>query len=93
MTETIVCAAIEHEGEVHTLPAPRRHHDILLSALEYDASGPSVIARSRLASGRQGFLTSNGRFVSREEARSIAILSGQCPRPMHSEQLFTEDLW
>lgn len=44
----------------------------------------------------QGFLTSTGRFVGREEALKIALASGQ---PMidhpsrHDRLLFSEDLW
>lgn len=44
----------------------------------------------------QGFLTSTGRYVGREEALEIALSSGQ---PMidhpsrHKTMLFSEDLW
>lgn len=44
----------------------------------------------------QGFITSTGRYVDREEALKIALTSGQ---PMidhpgrHARELFSEDLW
>lgn len=43
----------------------------------------------------QGFLTSYGRFVEREEAASIAIEAGQCLREKmtNHKMLFSEDLY
>ncbi|WCD56276.1 hypothetical protein [Caulobacter phage RLK] len=65
-------------------PPPARHHNLFIA---YDRLGPP---------DEQGFLTSKGRFVGREEALRIAVTSGQ---PMidhpsrHARLLFSEDLW
>jgi hypothetical protein len=67
---------------------PARHHTLLhpFSAHTHRHVGPDD----------QGFLTSTGRYVGREEALKIAIASGQ---PMidhpsrHASKLFSEDLW
>jgi len=42
--------------------------------------------------GKQGFITSTGRFVGRVEAKEIAIASGQITESEYS-QLYSEDLW
>lgn len=39
----------------------------------------------------QGFMTDNGRYVSREEAARIAYEAGQIDKKI--EYLFSEDLW
>lgn len=67
-----------------TAPPPARHHTLL-----------HVVGHG-VAFEDQGFLTSTGRFVGREEGLQIAVASGQ---PMidhpsrHSTWLFSEDLW
>lgn len=44
--------------------------------------------------GEQGFLTSAGRFLNREDAAKLAIASGQIKELKFSQQhLFSEDLW
>lgn len=92
MSERISAAAIEHNGKVVSLPPPARHHTIIM---ELSAAEELLVpvATPALVRGRQGFLTSTGRFVTREEARDLAIRSGQCPQPRHGTMLFSEDLW
>lgn len=69
-------------------PPPARHYNIIHALFEY--------TKKRTLPQDQGFLTSSGRFVEREEALQIALASGQ---PMiqhlsrHATQLFSEDLW
>lgn len=92
--ETIVAAAHLYDPRVWSpdpralpvivsAPPPARHHNLF--AL------PDKKWRYK-----SGFLTSTGRFVGREEARRIALASGQ---PMidhpsrHDRLLFSEDLW
>lgn len=78
---------------VVTLPAPARHHDVLgaMHAAGFD--------RTTVLSSTQGFLTSEARFVGREEAYAIARASGQMvAMPFgvgvsFGERLFSEDLW
>lgn len=81
---TIIRAAIFAEGRAYHLLPPARHHNIL----------------HRFALGTkhhiQGFMTSEEQFVTREEAMTIALESGQITRPTrsgHATQLFSEDLW
>jgi len=80
----IVAAAIIQDGKLYTLPSPARHHDLI--SLIYGEIG-------RRVDGRQGFVTEDGTFVDREEARRIVVKNGQCPTPCHCRELFSEDLW
>ena len=104
--ETIVAAAIlvpvddkfltkTHNGArcypdalIVSSPPPARHHTLL---------HPMVTALGHgIGPDQQGFVTSTGRYVGREEALWIALESGQ---PMidhparHDRLLFSEDLW
>jgi hypothetical protein len=86
--ETIVRAAIRHvEGDVHSVPRPGRHHDVIHSMGErYQHRRPE--------GHEQGFLTSTGRFIGRDEAWRIAERSGQLlPRATGAGHLFSEDVW
>lgn len=104
--ETIVAAALrvplarkwqEHEFRGRKVypehltisaPPPARHANLLHPFVEDFGAHPSP--------QDQGFITSTGRFVEREEALRIAVESGQ---PMidhparNSTMLFSEDLW
>lgn len=106
MTETIVAAAIRlpvpdefrakmWNGErcypdhvIVSSPPPARHHTLLHATWD--------TVQHALPFDDQGFITSTGRYVEREEALQIAIESGQ---PMidhpsrHHRWLFSEDLW
>lgn len=94
--EKITTAAIEVEvvpvmdgyPDVVVVSAPRpfRHHHIMHQS--YDMTRGACV--------RQGFLTSTGRFVDREEAMRIALESGETflrGDETHPDQLFSEDLW
>lgn len=99
--ETIVAAALRlrspwrlvaggyPEYLVISAPPPARHHSLLHPLhvlLDRHAVGPDD----------QGFLTSAGRYVGREQALQVALAAGQ---PLiehasrHATQLFSEDLW
>lgn len=86
--ETIVGVAIRHvEGDVHRLPAPARHNDVI------HAMGARYQHR-RAEGHKQGFVTSSGRFVDRWVARQIAERAGQLlPRASGFRELFSEDVW
>lgn len=87
--EYIVGAAVRYKGDVFKLPRPNRHGDIMRSMR---AAGQP---REAVNIVNQGFLTSTGRFVGREEAYGIAKSAGQLldeKRP-GVKVLFTEDLW
>lgn len=68
-----------------SLPAPYRHGQIL---------HPTHIMAGKHCLSRQGFLTSKGRFATREEAWKIAENQGQIKQVTGGEgTLFSEDLW
>lgn len=87
MPERIVAAAIQLGGVTFSLPRPARHRTVMHSLMLY-------LSDAQLASATEGFVTSDGRFVNRCQARQIADLSGQEPKtngPAH--ELYSEDLW
>ncbi len=68
--------------------APARHHDLIRLACRIGYERDKVLAAT------QGFVTSAGRFVTREEALPIARSAGQIARKTEpADQLFSEDLW
>lgn len=82
-------AAIKIGNDIHTLPRPARHHDII-RALATEILLPTPIG------GTQGFILDDGTFVNRVDALNVAIKSGQvklenCHAPKTG--LFSEDLW
>lgn len=85
----IVAVAITSKGMIFTKPAPTRHHNVLndmsivfgLDAIEHGIPE------------NQGFLTSEGVYVGREEAAKIAIAAGQITKTNWGKHLFSEDLW
>lgn len=80
----IVAAAIRVDGKfVLSVPAPGRHHDIINAEL---VRGSYAFT--------EGFLTSAGTFVDRENALELAIKAGQYNAPAEGKrELFSEDLW
>ncbi len=71
---------------IYTMPRPARHGNIMqaLWDMGHRKIGPSA----------QGFITTAGRFVGREEAFQIAHKAGQILRAnAESGHLMTEDLW
>lgn len=78
--ETIVNAAVKtKKGDVFV---DRRHHLILQNHYPHTKGGI------------QGFVTSDGRFVTREEALQIAIAAGQIKEKKYDKsRLFSEELW
>lgn len=81
----IVAAAVHIDGFTASLPRPARHHHVLRKLHE---AGISV------HHGEQGFLTSDGKFVDRQLAKSIAIGADQLlPNTPKTGDLFSEDVW
>ena len=84
----VVAVAVRDEkGEIHTLPAPARHHDVIREMAHKDirTMGPDI---------EQGFLLSDGRFCRRKPAKRIAENAGQLlPRASKLAELFSEDVW
>ena len=82
--KVIVAAAVKGvSGNVYSLPAPAGHSVII------NTFGPFN------GEEQQGFLTSEGEFVGRNEARGIAMRALQIVRRVggDSEELFSENLW
>ena len=96
--EYILCAAIKRKSpikvtrqnyktnsleddDIYSIEIGRRHNDIL-----------ARFGKTNLDVMKQGFYTSYGRFVSREEALQIAKDAGQI-QETDSNILFSEDLY
>lgn len=84
--ETIILAAIlTGEGQVSVTLHPHSRHCNIIHHLAQQGF-PTPIK------GKQGFLTSTGRFVDRTEGKKIAIDSGMVTETEFF-QLYSEDLW
>lgn len=79
---SIAAAAILYDDQIWT---GARHCDIMVTLLQYDRYEP-------VTQHMQGFLTDNGIFVSRADARNIAIRAGQLDAD-HKGVLMSELLW
>lgn len=95
MKERVICAAIrvEWEGFLHVF-AGHRHHTIMHLLHDLDAEHWAEVRRRGLY--EQGFITTRrGRFVSRAEARILAVAAGQADpeKTHHARDLFSEDLY
>lgn len=84
----IVRAAIRIDyGAVFSLPIPARHHDLIRKLREEGYEGP-------VHGDRQGFLLSDGSFVMRKTAGSLAARNGQLRNGKQISGVFTsEDVW
>jgi len=88
-TETIAAAALLWDGLVLSLPKPARHHTIMRKMLDLGLEPLAVIQPDD-----QGFITSAGRFVGREEGCHIAREAGQIQiKTGPANMLFSEDVW
>lgn len=82
----ITHVAIRIGPRTYALPPPKRHHDVIRWI--YDETGNPV------RQAEQGFLDEQLRFLSREEARTVAVQTGQVKdKTIHQTLLFSEDLW
>ena len=68
--ERIVAAAIQVEGVTISLPIPARHGQVI------NAAEAMHLPQHMIAPSCQGFLTSEGRFVNRVQAKQIAHIAG-----------------
>ena len=64
----------------------KRHHLIIKNMIENRGVKPPVV-------GVQGFVNELGEFLTREQAKAEAFLSGQLTKPTISRVLTSEDLW
>ena len=81
----ITHVALLCKGRIYALPKPARHPDVMRMAVK-DGIVKYVGQRE------QGFLDSTGRFLSRREAKAVAVKCGQVPSGGKPE-LYSEDLW
>ena len=87
--ETIEKAAIQIGDVVWSVKRPGRHHDVVAHFLR-ERPMHNTIPTNHV----QGFVTSTGRFVGREEACVIASIAGQITeKTQPADQLFSEDVW
>jgi hypothetical protein len=89
--ERIHVAAIKHaDGTVYAVPRPGRHHTVIAYMSE---QGKPYNCRNE-ERHEQGFVTSVGRFVDREEACRIARAAGQILQKTGGrDTLYSEDVW
>lgn len=73
---------------VVSMPAPKRHHDIIRHMIDNLNFSRDYVARCQ-----QGFLTDRGRFVSRRWGALIADRAGQTKDKIWPADLFSEDVW
>lgn len=87
--ERIISAAIYYKGAIISLPAPARHHHILLTiAKEWEKNAIEIGEPDN-----QGFITSTGRYVNRIEAWTLAFQAEQLLNTDRHQLLFSEDVW
>lgn len=85
ITETITgVALLREDGAMWSLPAPARHANLFALASFQGADAEPC---------RQGFTTSQGRFVDRNYALCLAQEAGQTIRAGYGGELYSEDLW
>jgi hypothetical protein len=87
----ITHVAIRFCGQIYSLPAPNRHHDVIRMIAAQTGVG-SVDARE----DDQGFLLDGERYCRRKPALRLALQNGQCkPDSLGAKlgKLFSEDLW
>lgn len=83
--EKIIESALKYPDQ--TIYTGKRHSDCFQKAIE--SSQHSIQENPT-----QGFITNQGRFVDRKEARKIAIESHQCSiKTIKPNELLSEDLW
>lgn len=82
----ITHSAVIHNGVTFSLPAPYRHHHVLV--VIYKEHGESTY-------NEQGFLDNEGKFLTREEAFVIAKAAGQIKdiTATCGDRLYSEDIW
>jgi hypothetical protein len=77
-------AILGDDGNIYTLPRPARHNNIIayMRNIGYDGSIRN-----------QGFILSDGRYVDRDIAKTIALNNGQVTKLINNAVLLSEDLW
>ena len=84
----VATAALRSDALILSMRRPARHHTIL--------QHHRIIGMPFVEMAEQGFLLSDGTFVSREEALKVALNAGQLTmanKVGNRNILFSEDLW
>jgi len=101
--ERILCSAIWYKDVETMLSLPKEcDRGVVLCGFTHSSIVYQMIALTKLRTVKtgesskfgefvQGFLTTDNRFVNREEAARIAFVSGQIGE--RKKDLFSEDLW
>lgn len=84
--ERIKAAAIRFHGEIFTGPS---HADAIF---ELEKAHPGFDYHDIDSEDTQGFVTTNGRWVNREDARKIVNRTGQMKQTLEPDGLISEDL-
>jgi hypothetical protein len=89
--KTITHVAIRFQDNIYSLPKPNRHHNVIWHIVNVTGIKPIN------ASGdNQGFLDSEGQYLTRKEALDLAVKAGQLkPDALGLKQgkLYSEDIW
>lgn len=93
MNEKIICAAVRFNGKVWMGHRHMYALDAMHNELSYTMNRKEMIEQK--TDQDQGFVTSTGRYVSREEAWNIAKREGQIIDRDYQREgcLFSEDLY
>ncbi len=87
MQERVVCAAIHNPEDKDMVGEPLIYCGLRHSNILWQSKNVSRDPHN------QGFLTSTGRFVSREEALKIALDNNQVIGEIHGNRLYSENLY
>ena len=85
----ITHVAIKYLGKIFSLPSPNRHHNVIRMIAEETGEGIKDFHK-------EGFVTSNGMYLSRREAFIYAKNKNQLnrdPNGYSGDELFSEDIW
>lgn len=83
--ETIKSSAIrDQRGDIHSLPPPAHHKQIIAHMKKKGAPTKQMV---------KGFITSEDRFVGREQGARIALRSGQAIDLRFAPDLHSGDMW
>lgn len=87
---TITHVAIRFRGVTYSLPRPNRHHHVIWDIVE-KTGAKTVDSRDE----DQGFLDSDGNYLTRYQALRVARAAGQLKpdQPIRCGMLFSEDVW
>jgi len=86
----IIGVAIKHDGEIHRMPKPFRHYDLIREISKNTNNFPIR------GNEYQGFYTDDQEtYLDRKQSMELAIINKQVKEgdTINSKHLFSEDLW